>query len=200
MDLRDALTQIAEIRQTVARAETFRGYRSAPVAFTGFLALTAAVIQATWLPEPTHELTNYLILWSGAALISVLVTGLYMVLYSSSAMGRSLALLAVGQFSPCLAAGALLTYVLYHQAPQALWMLPGLWSILFSLGIFASYRLLPRAIFWVAIYYLVAGLGCLTWAVGEAAFSPWAMGLTFGIGQLLAAAILYWHLERDHES
>jgi hypothetical protein len=30
-------------------------------------------------------------------------------------------------------------------------------------------------------------------------FSGWAMGLTFGIGQLLTASILYWNLERKHD-
>src|SRR5438552_4103045 len=129
MDLRDALTQIAEIRQTVARAETFRGYRAAPVAFSGMLALMAAVLQAVWLPDPKNELTAYLLLWGGAALISVLVTGLYIALpwwHSSSPMTRTLTLLAVGQFAPCLVAGGILTYVLYQQAQETLWMMPGL--------------------------------------------------------------------------
>ena len=74
-------------------------------------------------------------------------------------------------------------------------MLPGLWQILFSLGIFASCRLLPRAIFGVAVFYLASGLACLALARGELAFSPWAMGLPFGTGQLLAAAVLYRTLE-----
>ena len=38
----------------------------------------------------------------------------------------------------------------------------------------------------------------LVLARGLSAFSPWAMGLTFGVGQLLAAAVLYWNLERRH--
>jgi hypothetical protein len=29
--------------------------------------------------------------------------------------------------------------------------------------------------------------------------SPWAMGVPFGVGQLLAAAVLYWTLERNHD-
>ena len=40
-------------------------------------------------------------------------------------------------------------------------MLPGLWQVLYSLGIFASCRLLPRAIFGVAVFYLHRGLGAL---------------------------------------
>src|SRR5437870_2077578 len=38
MDLQEALSQISEIRQQVARSETFRGYRAAPVAFSGVVA------------------------------------------------------------------------------------------------------------------------------------------------------------------
>ena len=77
-------------------------------------------------------------------------------------------------------------------------MLPGLWQVVYSLGIFASCRLLPRATFWVAVFYLGTGLAVLTLGHGDAALSPWAMGLPFGVGQLLAAAVLYRTLERDH--
>src|SRR5262249_19490105 len=103
--------------------------------------------------------------------------------------------LAVSQFLPCLAAGGLLTFVVVAHARENLWMLPGLWAMLFSLGVFASYRLLPRATFGIGLFYMAAGTLCLT--IREAALSPWAMGLTFGPGQLLAAAMLYWTLERN---
>ena len=64
---------------------------------------------------------------------------------AASPMTRELTWLALEQFCPCLVAGALLTIVLVRAAPESLWMLPGLWQILYSLGIFASCRLLPRA-------------------------------------------------------
>ena len=51
---------------------------------------------------------------------------------------------ATEQFIPAGVAGALLTFVLFRFAPQSLWMLPGLWQIVFSLGLFASCRSLPR--------------------------------------------------------
>ena len=117
--------------------------------------------------------------------------------YSPSPLRRQTTLLAVGQFVPCIAAGGVLAFVLTRHAHNDLWMLPGLWAMLFSLGIFASYRLLPRQTFWVAVYYLMASAFCLAWAQNEWAFSPWAMGLTFGAGQLFSAAILYWTLERQ---
>ena len=201
MDLRDALTQIAAIRQQVAQTETFRGYRAAPVAISGALAWVAAGVQAWLIPDPNQHLGAWLTLWLGAALCSVVITGVVMAItcwHEPSPLARTLAMLAVGQFLPCLAAGGLVTLVFWLHVSQSLWMLPGLWSILFSLGIFASFRLLPRATFLVAVWYLAAGIVCLIWAQGDHAYSYWAMALPFGVGQLVAAAILYWTLERSH--
>jgi hypothetical protein len=92
----------------------------------------------------------------------------------------------------------LLTVVIARFAGDCLWMLPGLWAVTFSLGVFASRRFLPRSIVLVAGYYLVAGLYCLTLDRAAVALSPWTMGLVFGAGQLLTAATLYWSLERNH--
>jgi hypothetical protein len=201
MNLHEALAQIAEIRQQVARTETFRGYRAAPVAFSGTLAILAAVVQAWWLDDPVAGIAPYLTLWIFAAVVSLVVTGAAMVLYcrrSDSPLSVPSAKLAVEQFTPSLLAGVALTWAIVARAPEAVWMLPGLWSIVFALGIFASYRLLPKPTFLVGVYYLLAGVGCLSLAQGPHALSPWAMAIPFGIGQLFAAAVLYWTLERPH--
>src|SRR5262245_30324127 len=98
MELREALTQISEIRRQVARAEVFRGYRALPVAFSGLLALGVAAFQAIWLPDPAENVTAYLALWVGAALISMLATGLEMALHyrpHASPLKRQTAWLAV---------------------------------------------------------------------------------------------------------
>jgi hypothetical protein len=204
MELREAMTQIAEIRLRMAQTEVFRGYRAAEVAFSGCLAFAAAGLQPYVAPEPVHQVVPYLSLWVGAAVVSALVAGTGMVMRAlnpASAWRRRFTWMAVEQFVPCLVAGGLVTAVLALHAPEALWILPGLWQVLFSLGIFASCQLLPRATFGVGVFYLVSGLLCLTVARGEAALSPWAMGIPFGLGQLLAAGVLYWTLERgDVES
>lgn len=199
MDLQEALSQISEIRQQVARTETFRGYQAAPVAFSAVVACLAAGFQHTLLPEPAANLAAYLGLWIGAACLSMFVTGLAMIWHckqSPSSLTIPNTILAVGQFLPSVVAGGLVTFILFRQVPEAAWMLPGLWSIFFSLGIFASYRLLPKATFWIGVFYMTAGVLCLIWASGDHAFTPWAMGVPFGVGQLLSAAILYWTLER----
>ena len=46
MELRQALAQVSEIREHLARTEVFRGYRSLTVGFSGLVGLTAAAVQA----------------------------------------------------------------------------------------------------------------------------------------------------------
>ena len=74
-------------------------------------------------------------------------------------------------------------------------MLPGLWALIFSLGVFASCRFLPRQMFAVGLWYLVCGLVCLMMASGRRVLSPWEMGIPFGVGQLLVAAVLRYGFE-----
>ena len=104
---------------------------------------------------------------------------------------------AVGQFAPCTLAGGLLTAVILFSAEESVWLLPGIWCVLFSLGIFASLRVLPRGVGNVAVFFLLCGLANLLIGQGEHALAPWAMAVPFGVGQLWAACVLYWRLERD---
>jgi hypothetical protein len=73
-------------------------------------------------------------------------------------------------------------------------MLPGLWQIIFSLGVFSSCRFLPRMMVTAGAWYLLSGLVCLS--LGDArALSPWAMGIPYGVGQMLVAAVLLFARE-----
>ena len=202
MELRDALSQIAEIRQQVARTEVFRGYRSVPIAFSSGVAFLGAALQESWVPNPAAVPLAYVRYWFVAAVVSMAASGatlFYRYRRTESALARSMTWLAVEQFLPCLGVGGLATLVLACVSEDSLRLLPGLWAIFFSLGIFASARLLPRPAFWIGQYYLAAGLLTLLLAQGEYAFSPLAMAGTFGIGQALAAVMFYWTLERRHE-
>jgi hypothetical protein len=203
MELQEALAQIAEIRARISRTDTFRGYRSATVAFSGTLAIAAGVVQAICIADPQQNVSAYLTLWISAAALSLVVTGFEMALrcrHAASSWTTRITLMAVEQFLPCVLAVAIVTTVLVRVARESLWMLPGLWAILFGLGVFASYRLLPRPVFWVGGFYLFAGGVLLAIGPGEHALSPWAMAATFGTGQLLSAMILYLTLERPRDA
>jgi hypothetical protein len=199
MELREALDSIATIRRRMAETEVFRGYRALPVALSAVLALVAGFVQPVLLPRPDQDVPGYVALWSAVALLSIGSAGLAMFLrdrVAGTSLTRPVTWLAVGQFVPCLVAAAAVTAVLVRVAPEAAWALPGLWQVFFSQGVFASCRLLPRAAFAVGVFYLVAGVATLLLARGPDALSPWAMAAPFGLGQLAAAAVLYWTLER----
>lgn len=193
MELHEALLQISTIRHQLARSERFRGYRAAPVAVSGLIAIGAGALQSVWLPEPFQQLTLYLMLWIAVATLSLgicLGDVWWRHRHSSGILHRETTRLAIAQFAPCLAAGALLTIVIARFVPEVAWMLPGLWAILFSMGLFASWRLLPRTIFGVAAWYLASGLWALSQGDAPSALMPWTMPLLFGVGQLLTAAAL----------
>src|SRR5262245_10711923 len=194
-DLDRALADITAIRSQIARGAEFRGYGPVTVAATGIMALGAAAIQTVWLPKPAANVFAYLVLWLATATSSVVLIGVEMVARTRrlhSGLADEMIHAATEQFIPAGVAGGLLTVVLYRFAPQSLWMLPGLWQIVFSLGFFASCRTLPRPMFAVGAWYLAAGLANIALASGAYAFSPWAMAVPFGVGQLLMAGLLYY--------
>ena len=104
--------------------------------------------------------------------------------------------LVVGQFLPGLLAGAAITVSFVHLSTALIPLLPGLWAICFGIGTFASRPYLPRASGWVALFYYAAGMALLWIARGPEPLGRWWVGGTFGTGQLLAAIVLYWNLER----
>jgi hypothetical protein len=119
----------------------------------------------------------------------------YIVRESTSERRRTRRVIA--QFVPALAAGAIVSATFVRLSPTIVTTLPGMWALLFGLGIFASRPYLPRASGWVALFYFAAGAALLWSPASGAARSPWSVGGTFGAGQLLAALVLYWNRERD---
>jgi hypothetical protein len=191
-DLNKALGDISSIRKQMASATEFRGYGPATLAATGVFAIAAAVVQMLRVPEPVAHLSAYLSVWITTAVVSATLTGVQMYTRSRrmhSALSDEMIRMAVEQFLPSVGAGLLVTVVIVRYVPQVAWMLPGIWQMVFSLGIFSSCRFLPRPMIAAGTWYLLTGLGCIAMA-GETALSPWAMGIPFGVGQFLVAAIL----------
>jgi hypothetical protein len=113
-----------------------------------------------------------------------------------SGLSNEMIRIAVEQFLPAVGAGILITIVLVRFVPAVAWMLPGLWQVIFSLGIFVSCRFLPHPMIAAGAWYLLPGLVYI--ALGDSrALAPWTMGLTFGAGQLLVAGILFVATQED---
>ena len=197
-DLTQALAEISEIRAQVARGTQFRGYGPASTAVSGTLALIVATAQAVWMKEGGREVLPFLAVWVATAAVSVALATFETIVRSRrvhSGFAAEMIQSAVAQFLPAGIVGLLLTGVMLIAAPKELWMLPGLWELIFSLGVFASCRFLPRQMFAVGLWYLVCGLVCLMMASGPRILLPWEMGIPFGVGQLLVAAVLRYGFE-----
>jgi len=192
-DLERALADITAIRSQLARGTQFRGYGPVTVAATGLLALLAGALQAIFIAKPHAQPMAYLALWTGMAVLSIILTTTEMVARSRREHGGladEMLYGAVEQYIPAGVAGTLLTVVFYRYAQDSLPLLPGLWQVIFSLGVFASCRSLPRGMFAVGVWYLAAGL--TTVALSDTApFSPLVMAIPFGVGQLMMAYVLY---------
>ena len=191
-ELAKALGQISDIRRQMANATEFRGYGPAALLTTGLLAILAASVQSLWVPHPADHLALYLWVWLSTAVLSAALIGFHAVTRAQrihSGMADEMIHMAVEQFMPSVGAGALMTLVIARSVPSAGWMLPGLWQIVFSLGIFSSCRFLPRSMRLAGAWYLLMGLTAL--GLGDSrALSPWMMGIAYGVGQPIVAAIL----------
>jgi hypothetical protein len=194
-DLDKALADILAIRSQIAAGTAFRGYGPAAVAGTGALAFVTMLLQLFWLDDPSGQPLTFFLGWGAAALVAGAMIWIEMVARTRRHhLGLADAMIhqAVEQFLPAGVAGVLLAVMLFKFAPEALWMLPGLWQLLVGLGVFASVRSLPRTVAFAGAWYFVTGFSTLLVASQSHALSPWTMGLPFVTGQLLMAAILHF--------
>jgi DNA-binding transcriptional ArsR family regulator len=192
-DLDKALADIVAIRSQIAAGTAFRGYGPATMAATGAVALVTAILQFWLLGDPTSEPLGFFFGWFVAATLSGLMIWIEMRARSRrhhSGLADAMIHQAVEQFLPAGVAGVLLAVVMWKFAAETLWLLPGLWQILVSLGIFASVRSLPRSVAFAGAWYFISGFAVVLLASRTHMLSPWTMGLPFVIGQSVMAAIL----------
>ena len=201
MEISKALSQIAEIHSHLAKTEVYRGCRPFVVAATGMLAIAGGILQGWCIGD--DSIVGFVHYWVAIAtlnfaFVAAEIGSNYFSCTTESV--RRTTRKVLGQFVPCTAAGMAVTAIAIHQQTDWAVALPGLWAILFGLGIFASRPYLPRAIGWVALFYFVAGLSLLCNVGEDLQVARWGMTLTFGIGQLLSALVLHWNFERTHHA
>jgi len=200
-DLNKAIGDISSIRMQVARSTEFRGYGPATLAATGLFAVAGGAVQALWLRDPAGHVPAYLAIWIATALVSAALIGTQMRARTHrvhSGLANEMIYMAVEQFLPSAVAGTLLTIAISGYVPGAVWMLPGLWQIMYSLGVISSCRFLPRPMLAAGAWYLITGLACIALA-GNRALSPWAMAIPYGAGQLLVAGVLWFSTQEAED-
>jgi hypothetical protein len=199
--LAEAIERIGEIHGHLAKQEVYRGYRPVPVAVSGFAALAAALAEPRLLgahPSP-HAFVAY---WMALAAFAMLLPGLRIAhrhLTVDDELARGKTRRVLGQLVPSLAAGGGLTAALLLLPDPPVALLPGLWALVFGLGMFASRPYLPKATGWVALFYFAAGLALLAGSGDLHALSGWRVAGVFGPGQIVAALVLRRNLGRGEE-
>src|SRR5205823_2699818 len=138
-DLHKALGDIGSIRRQLALSTEFRGYGPATFAGTAAFAVTAAVVQGRLVTNPPDHLGSYLGVWIWTAVVSASLIGVQMCTRSRrihSGLADEMIRMAVEQFLPSAVAGASVTVVIVRYVPQVSWIIPGLWQLISSLGVF----------------------------------------------------------------
>jgi hypothetical protein len=193
-NLNRALTDIRNIRRQVAQTTEFHGYGPATLSATAVIAMLAGAAQSRWVPEPATHPMQYVALWLGTGIFCAALIATQMLTRANrlhSGMADEMIRMAVAQFLPAGIVGAILPFVLLHVTHTVFWMLPGLWQIIFSLGVFASRRCLPRPMLLVGAWFLLTGFACLT--LGDTrALTPSTMSYAFAVGMALVAVIHYF--------
>jgi hypothetical protein len=192
-----ALAQIEAIHDHLARGQIYRGWRPVPVAASGVVGLAAAAWQPAVLPAP--DATAFATYWLSAAGVAMAIGCAEIVwhyAWRAQTGDRRQTRLVLGQFLPALVAGLVMTVALLGRPAALVGLLPGIWALLFGVGIFAASPSLPRGSRGVALYYWTIGVGLLAAVGGPLVPSAWTVGGTFGLGQLLAAAVLAVGRER----
>jgi hypothetical protein len=197
-----ALADILEIRTQIAAGTAFRGYGPTTVAATGVIGLVAATAQSFWPSFFAYSAQAFVVSWmvTGgicAAVICIEMQGRSRRLHSN--LADTLINQALEQFLPAAAASLFVPLFLLQFSPQSIWMMPGLWQLFVSLGIFASIRTLPRRMMVGGVWYFLIGFVSLLLASKSHTLSPWLMGLPFFAGQLLMATILFFSAETTNE-
>jgi len=199
MDINRAIDHIAEIHRHLARTEVYRGYRALPVFLSGLLAFVGAALQPFFIEgKPDLSFVWY---WSALAVLSALTATaeiLYNYTIRESSTERRRTRTVAMQFFPCVVGGSFITIALVAADPSAVRFLPGIWAVVYGLGIFSARPYFPRMIGIVALGFMLAGAALLLMAGRGSSLHPWAMGLTFGTGQIATGLILYWNLERKN--
>jgi hypothetical protein len=197
-DLNQALVDIRSIRRQVAQTSEFRGYGPLTLSATAVIALIAGAAQFHWVPEPSTHPGQYAALWLTTGVLCAALIATQMLTRADrlhSGMADEMIRMAVMQFLPAAIAGVILPFVLLHVTQAVFWLLPGLWQIIFGLGVFASCRCLPRPMLLAGVWFLLTGFVCILLG-GTRALAPGSMSCVYAVGMAYVAAVHYFSAKK----
>ncbi|HEV3439834.1 MAG TPA: hypothetical protein VG122_20880 [Gemmata sp.] len=191
MHVRNALDQLDQIHDHLTRSEVYRGFRVPAVALVGVLAFVAAAAQQ--FVSNALMVTGFVAYWVVVAGVCGLIgtaTAVHLYATREDEFARRRTRRVMTQFAPCILSGAIVT-VAIARLPEFVVFLPGLWGMIFGLGMIAARPYLPTGIGSIGLGYIIIGAALLLRARPNEDPSGWAVGLEFSVGHLLTAFVLW---------
>jgi hypothetical protein len=192
MHVHEALDTVNRIHEHLTRAEVYRGFRVPAVAAVALLGFGAAVV------APLFPAVPFVWYWSLVALAGGLIgftSALHAYFYREDEFARRRTRRVMAQFAPCILSGCAVTLGIARVPDQNV-LLPGLWAVLFGLGIIAARPHLPPETGLVGLGYVVVGAALLLSASSGRDPSAWSVGGVFGLGHLATAFVLWQDTKR----
>ena len=193
-DVRQAVSQISLIRAQLAATTQFRGYVPEIVALIGFAALAIMVAQLVWLHRLAADNRQQVLIAGALLIVSGLTILVEAIGRSRKQHGRMAGAMLQGAIRlqlPIGLLGAMVAATILTFAPEAVWILPGVWQMLIGIVAFASLPTMPRAVIWPALWYIAAG-SAVMWIAGTTTqLTPVTTLAPLGIGHLAIAWVLH---------
>ena len=193
-ELDHAMSDLAFIHDRLAASTRFRGFAPIAVALTGAIAVALAAAQAAWPDTFGGDGISFVEAWATAAAVAGAVIAVEALGRAHRLHGRLADRMMASTLRlllPFVAAGVAVALIVAVHAPGTIWILPGLWQLLVALIGFSAVGTLPRAIVWPAGWYFACGVVTLLLGARAGVATPWMMGVPFGVGQLVSAAVLH---------
>src|SRR5690349_1064883 len=159
-----AMDNLRYIRETIERAGSFTA-----VPGIGGMLMGSTALAAAWLASHQGHGPVWLAIWLGEALVALAIGIVGAELKSRRAKQQLLSGPArkfVAGFAPAMAAGALLTGVLYR--PETTWMLPGIWMLLYGAGVVSGGGNSVRVVPLMGACFMALGGLALLWPASPA--------------------------------
>jgi hypothetical protein len=183
--------QLEVVYRQLARSTGFRGFQ--PLVL--WLVSVAAAVTTAFNLCAARNLTAHgaALVWVGVAgLISVGIAAAVVIpaLASVSSIARQAAAAVLRQFLPALGVGAAVTAVILVEHPGSIPFLPGLWLVLFGLGIVSLSPLIHAPVEYAAALYFAAAAVAYHLRTDDPAGFSLLVGVPFTVAHAITSLVL----------
>jgi hypothetical protein len=189
LSVQEAIARVRELQTAVLERQRFKGFSGRTRMISGTIALgAAAAMSSSWFPRDELVLVAA---WGVVFVVAFVLNAVALMwwFWRDPVAHHDLRTLRplIDVVPPLLVGGLLTAAMILHQTYHFLF---GIWMCLFGLTNMASRLVLPKWIWGVGLFYIVAGAICLL-APDLDFGNPWPMGVVFFAGEWAGGIILH---------